>query len=104
MAKFVALYAKPDDVEGWEQHYRETHMPLVEQWPDVTSVSVTRFSGTPRGTEAPYHAMAVIEWYSDAEMASALRSEQGMAAAKDAMAMAEKFGSAPTMLLGGDFS
>ena len=103
MATFVALYAKPEDVEGWEEYYRTTHMPLLEQWPNVQSVNVVRFSGTPRGTEAPYHLMAVVEWATDEEMAAALRSEAGMAAAKDAMAMAERFGTPPTMLLGGPF-
>lgn len=104
MATFVALYAKPDDVEGWEEYYRSTHIPLVQQWPDVQSVKVVRFSGTPRGTEGPYHAMALVEWETEEQMAAALRSEQGMAAAKDAMAMAERFGTPPVMLLGSPFS
>lgn len=104
MATFVALYEKPDDVEGWEEHFRSTHIPLVQQWPNVQSTRVVRFSGTPRGTEAPYHVMAIVEWATDEEMAAALRSEHGMAAAQDAMAMAQQFGTTPAMMLGGPFS
>ena len=103
MAKFVALYPKPEDVEGFEEHYRTTHIPIVESWPGVQSVRVTRFSGTPRGTDADYHIMVEAEFASDEEMAAALRSEPGAASAQDAMAMAQKFGVKPTMLLGGDF-
>ncbi len=102
MARFVALYSTPDDPEGFEEHYRSTHVPLVQQWPGVISVSTTRFSGTPRGTDSPFHLMAVIDFASDEEMAAAMRSEAGMATARDAMAMAKDYGTTPTLLLGGD--
>ncbi|MGH3665026.1 MAG: EthD family reductase [Egibacteraceae bacterium] len=102
MATFVALYAKPDDVEGFEAHYRTTHLKIVEQWPGVRSISTTRFAATPRGAEPPFHLMTVAEFATDEEMAAALRSDPGVASAKDAMAMKEQFGVAPTMLLGGD--
>ncbi|MDQ3538629.1 MAG: EthD family reductase [Actinomycetota bacterium] len=102
MAKFVALYDKPNDVDGFEAHYRSTHLPIVAQWPGVQSMSTTRITGTPRGADAPYYLMLVAEWATDEEMAAALRSEPGMASAKDAKAMAEQFGVTPTMLLGAD--
>ena len=103
MATFVVLSPMPDDPEAWEEHYRTTHMPIVERWPGVQSVRVTRFSSTPRGTMPAYHVMAQIDFATDEEMAAALRSEAGAEAARDAMAMAEKFGSTPSMLLGADF-
>ena len=103
MAKFVALYSRPDDIEGFEEHYRTTHLPIAQSWPGVTRFSVTRFSATPRGTEPAFHLMFEAEWATDEEMAAALRSEAGMAAARDAMAMAETFGVTPTMMLGADF-
>lgn len=103
MAKFVALYPKPDDVEAFDEHYRTTHLPIAQSWPGVTAYTVTRFSATPRGTEPPYYLMAVAEWETDEEMAAALRSESGAASARDAKVMAEKFGVAPTMMLGTGF-
>lgn len=103
MATFVALYAKPSDVDGFEAHYRDTHMPIVESWPGVQAIRVTRFSATPRGGEPDFHLMVQAEFASEEEMAAALRSEAGMASARDAMAMKEQFGVAPTMLLGGTF-
>lgn len=103
MATFVSLYPKPDDVDGWEEHYRSTHIPIVERWPGVQSVRLTRFSSTPRGTDAPYYLMIQVDFATDEEMAAALRSDAGAEAARDAMAMAERFGVKPTMLLGADF-
>ena len=103
MARFIALYPKPDDVEGFEEYYRTTHLPIVQSWPGVTAYSVTRFSATPRGTAPQYHLMALAEWETDEEMAAALRSESGAASARDAKVMAEKFGVTPTMMLGTGF-
>lgn len=103
MAKFVALYEKPEDVEGWEEHFRTTHIPIVQSWPGVTAVRVSRFSGTPRRQPPAYHVMLEAEFATDEEMAAGLRSESGMASAQDAMAMAEKFGVTPVMLLGEEF-
>ena len=102
MARFVALYSPPDDVEGFEEHFCTTHLPIAQQWPGVQSTTTTRFTGTPRGVDAPFHLMFVAEWATDEEMAAALRSDSGAAAAKDARAMAERFGTTPTMLLGTD--
>ena len=103
MAKFVALYSRPEDIEGFEEHYRNTHLPIAQSWPGVTRFTVTRFAATPRGTEPDYYLMAEAEWPTDEEMAAALRSESGVAAARDAKAMAEQFGVVPKMMLGADF-
>lgn len=103
MARFVALYPKPEDVEGFEEHYRGTHLQLAQSWPGVQAIRVTRFAATPRGADPEYYLMFEAEFATDEEMAAALRSDAGMAAARDAMAIKERFGVAPTMLLGSDF-
>ncbi|MPZ73429.1 MAG: EthD family reductase [Nitriliruptorales bacterium] len=103
MARFVALYPKPDDVEAFDEYYRTTHLPIAKSWPGMTAYTVTRFSATPRGTEAPYYLMAVAEWQTDEEMAAALRSDAGVASARDAKMMASQFGVTPTMMLGDVF-
>lgn len=104
MATFVSLYPVPDDIEGWEEHFRTTHMPIVQRWPGIQSVRVLRFLATPRGTAPAYHVITQVDFATDEEMAAALRSDAGVESARDAKAMAEKFGSRPTMLLGEDVS
>jgi uncharacterized protein (TIGR02118 family) len=103
VATFVALYEKPEDVAGFEDHFRTVHVDLMRRWPGVQSVTVTRFSGTPRGAAAPFHLMAVVTFASDEEMAAALRSDAGADAVRDAKATADRFGVAPVMLLGEPF-
>jgi uncharacterized protein (TIGR02118 family) len=103
MARFVALYPTPDDPDGFDEHYRTTHLPLVDAWPGLQSATVTRFAATPRGTPPDHHLMFVAEFATDEEMAAALRSEAGAATAQDARLMAERFGTTPIMLLGSDF-
>lgn len=103
MAKFVSLYDKPEDVEGFEKHFRSTHMPIVDQYPGIQALRITRFTSTPRGTEAPFYLMVEVEFPTDEEMAAALRSEPAIESARDAKGMAEQFGVKPTLLLGTDF-
>ena len=103
MARFVALYPTPEDPDGFDEHYRTTHLPLAEAWPGVQSTTVTRFAATPRGTAPDYHLLFTAEFATDEEMAAALRSEAGTAVAQDARLMMEQYGTKPIMLLGGDF-
>lgn len=103
MAKFIALWGTPDDVEGFEDHYRHTHIPLCEKWPGVQSLSVTKISGTAMGGESPHHLVFEATFGSADDLKAALRSEEMMAAGKDAMSASKKFGSELTMLVGDDF-
>jgi uncharacterized protein (TIGR02118 family) len=103
MASFVVLYTRPEDPEGFERHLRETHLPLVEQWPGVTEIRVTRMTGTPRGTEPPYHLLVEARFASDEELAAAMQADVVRASGKDAMEMCKRYGAEATMLLGEHF-
>lgn len=103
MAKFVALYGKPDDVEGFEDHYRNRHLPLVEQWPHLQSSSTTRFTGTPRGGEPAYHLMFEAVFASEDDLAEAMRSDAMRQTGMDAAQMVKQYGATATMLTGPDF-
>jgi uncharacterized protein (TIGR02118 family) len=35
MARFVVLYDTPSDVEAFERHYNEVHIPLARQFPGL---------------------------------------------------------------------
>lgn len=102
MAKFIALWGTPDDVEGFEDHYRNTHISLCEKWPGLQSMSTTRISGTPMGEESPHHLVFEATFASKDDLKGALRSPEMMEAGKDAMSASKKFGSDVTMLIGDD--
>lgn len=103
MAKFVALYTKPEDVEGFEAHYRDVHLPLVATWPGVESFSTTRLTGTPRGGEPDYHLAFEATFASDEAMRESMASDGAREVGRDAVGMVKRFGNSVTMALGEDF-
>lgn len=104
MAKFVALYRKPEDIEGFERHYREQHVPLVERWPKVQSWSVTRMTGTPRGGDPAYYLMFEATFATDEDLQACLGSSEMREAGMDAMQMSKQYATQVEMLLGTDFA
>jgi len=57
MVKLVALYKTPADIESFEKHYYEIHMPLVEKMPGLLKSEVSKLTPMP-GAENKYHMMA----------------------------------------------
>lgn len=103
MASLIVLYTKPDDVEGFEDHYRRTHIPIAKSLPGVQDVSVNRITGTPRGTEAAYYIKAELRFPSVEAMQTALQGEEGMQTSKDAMEMCQRYGADAEIMLAEDF-
>lgn len=87
MVKLIALYRKPDDVEAFEKHYFEIHVPLVEKMPGLQRVEISRITGAPVG-EAPYYLMAEMYFDSTESLQVAMSSPEGRAAGKDVMSFA----------------
>jgi uncharacterized protein (TIGR02118 family) len=42
MARMVVIYKKPADVEAFEDHYFETHIPLVKKIPGFKKYEISR--------------------------------------------------------------
>lgn len=83
MVTLTVLYPTPDDVEAFNEHYFETHIPLAGKVPGLDAARVTRFHPGPDGSAPQFHLMAQLE-FADAEtMGSALSSEEGQALAAD---------------------
>lgn len=102
MARFIALYPEPEDVDGFEQHIREVHLPIVDRWPDTTAVTASRITGTPRGTDAPYHLAITVDYPDDETMRASLASDASREAGRDAMAFSERFGIQPVLMVATD--
>lgn len=100
MASFTVLYTRPDDAEGFVEEYKRDHLPIARRFPGMTNHSTTVFSGTPRGTEPPYHLMFRGEWDSMEDLQQALQDPSLMEASKHAMGMLEKYGNSAEMLIG----
>jgi uncharacterized protein (TIGR02118 family) len=97
------MYSKPDDVEGFEAHYRDTHMPFAGGLSGLERATINRVTGTPRGGEAAFHLVAELRFASIDARDEALRSEAMMDVSRDAMAMCQKFDMKAEILLAEDF-
>ena len=89
MVKLIALYKKPADVEAFEQHYAQIHIPLVEKIPGIRKTEWTRFLASPQG-EAPYYMMYEMYFDSMDSYKAAMKSEENKAAGKDLMSFARE--------------
>jgi len=102
VASLVVLYTKPADPEGFDAHYRDTHLPLARTVPGATW-TVTRMTGTPRGGDPAYYLMATATFAGDADLQAAMASPQMRETGRDAAQLTKDYGSEATMLVGGDF-
>lgn len=87
MIKLIALYKKPEDVEAFEEHYRNVHTPLTEKVPYMRKFVAGKAWGAPRG-EPAYYRVAEM-WFDDREsFDKAMASDENRAAGKDLMSFA----------------
>jgi uncharacterized protein (TIGR02118 family) len=82
MATLLVLFRTPQDVEAFERHYVEVHLPLARRLPGLRSIRVDRtVGGDPALRE--YHLVSRLEFDSREAMRAALRSPEGVAAGND---------------------
>jgi uncharacterized protein (TIGR02118 family) len=86
--KLTVVYGTPDDAAGFDQHYHDVHMPIVERWPGVERVELAKVAGGPGGSPSPYHLIAEIYFADEASLNAALGSDAGREAGKDFMQIA----------------
>ena len=89
MVKLVALYRKPADVEVFEKHYFEIHIPLVNKIPNLIKAEVSRIKGF-AGQENKYYLMAEMYFENLDKMNEGMVSAEGKATGKDLMSFAKE--------------
>jgi uncharacterized protein (TIGR02118 family) len=87
MVKLIALYKKPADVDVFEQHYAQIHIPLVEKIPGIRKTEWTRFLASPQG-EAPYYMMYEMYFDDMGTYQAAMKSRANKAAGQDLLSFA----------------
>ena len=87
MVKLIALYRKPPDIDAFDRHYHDVHLPLVRKTPGLRKLDITKITGAPIG-ESRYHVMAEMYYDTIDAMNAANASPEGRAAAKDLMSSA----------------
>lgn len=86
--KLVVLYTPPADVDAFEKHYQEVHVPLARAVPGVQGFEAGRFVAAPDQGELTYHRMAVLTFADQSALETGLGSEQGQKTAGDYQAIA----------------
>lgn len=72
MAIYLALWTRPEDVDGFEHEYNEDHIPLVQQLPGLQRFFASRVR------EGQFYRVAELEFDSIPALQEALAaSEQG---------------------------
>lgn len=89
MIKLVALYKKPADIAGFDQHYFDIHVPLANKMPGLRKVEISKVVGAPQG-ESNFHLIAELYFDNMDALKAAMSSPEGKAAAKDLMGFASE--------------
>ena len=82
MVRFLVLYRQPTDIEAFERHYLEVHVPLARQLPGLRRYAVSRTPARVRGDE-DYYLVAELDWDDRESLQRDFASEQGRATAAD---------------------
>jgi uncharacterized protein (TIGR02118 family) len=90
MVKLIAMYKTPSDIEEFEKHYFEVHMPMIEKMPGLLKTEVSKISGMP-GQESKYHLMAEMYFENMDKLNESMASTEGKAAGKDLMGFAKEY-------------
>ena len=88
MVRLIALYSQPEDPAAFDAHYRDFHAPIVQRYPNLVSVRLTKADGI-GGRPAAYYLMAEMSFASLADLDDALASDAGRESGRDLRTFAQ---------------
>ncbi len=83
MVKIVVLYGHPADPAAFEQYYREKHIPLAQQIPNLKRAELGKVLSSVGGGQAPFYRQAELWFESLEQLQASMGSEQGRATTND---------------------
>jgi uncharacterized protein (TIGR02118 family) len=83
MVKGTALFGHPEDLDAFEEHYANTHVPLVEKIPNLQRFAAAKIVATPAGSEPPYYRIGELYFEDVWQMQAGLSSDEGQAVTAD---------------------
>jgi uncharacterized protein (TIGR02118 family) len=89
LVRFIILWKnKPKDVEAFERHYREVHIPLAKKMAGLRRYTLSRNTSPVRGGE-PHYLIAELDWDDMDSLQRAFQSPEGRATSEDVANLAE---------------
>lgn len=83
MARMIVIYKKPADVDAFEKHYFETHIPLAKKIPGLKKYEVSRGPITALAGPADVHLIGTLYFDDFEAMKKGFASPEGQAAGAD---------------------
>lgn len=83
MYKLLAIYQTPPDIDGFERHYRDVHLPLVRRIPGLQKIILNRGLAPPWGGDPEFYMMAELHFSNEVEFRAAMESTENRATGKD---------------------
>jgi uncharacterized protein (TIGR02118 family) len=80
MARFVVMYDTPSDVEAFERHYNDVHIPLAKHYPGLRRFTRSHEPAVVIGE--PCYMVVMLDWDDMAALQAALGSEIGQRTAE----------------------
>ena len=84
--RFVVLYDTPSDIDAFERHYDDVHIPLAKQLPGLRRYTRSHEPVPLRGD--PCYMVVTLDWDDMASLEAAFASEIGRRTAEDAETLA----------------
>jgi uncharacterized protein (TIGR02118 family) len=81
-ARLIALYSAPDDSAGFDRHYQDVHTPIIQRYPRLRELRVTKVE--PMGPRShPFYLQTEMVFDNRPDLDTAMASEAGIESARD---------------------
>ena len=84
LARFIVMYDTPSDIQAFERHYWDVHIPLAKQLPGLRRYTVSRNAQPVVGE--PYYLVGMLDWDDMDALNAAVHTEIGSQCADDVRA------------------
>lgn len=94
MYKIIACWSAPksEDVEAFEKHYEEVHLPAAARSPHLRRLVAIRTDTNLGGSEPSFYRVAELHFDSEADLKASEQTPEFAAMRADAGVMIERFG------------
>jgi uncharacterized protein (TIGR02118 family) len=83
------MYETPSDIDAFERHYWQVHIPLAKRLPGLRRYTVSRDARPIMGE--PYHLVGMLDWDDMSALTEAFESEIGRQCAADVAAHLRRY-------------
>jgi uncharacterized protein (TIGR02118 family) len=104
MYKIVAIWSapKPSDVDSFEKHYGQVHVPLAAKVPGLRRLVLTRTAEGLEGGAPGFYRVAELHFDDRESLTQSSHSDAWQAMRQDAGEMLERFGVSLTVSMGSE--